>query len=184
LKARLTKTDNDDVNSKVNLRKVATAGMEEIKVLDLFAGENTLWQHFDKKKYYGIELTKGKGNNLNGNNLKAIPGLDLSEFNVIDCDSYGIPIKQIEAIHKNATLRPGTIVIYTAIGGPVSGINKESLRQFNMEAIYKKCKFLLNKESINLFHGYLYTKGIRTVVEYRKRRGVYDKCYGYYKVNT
>lgn len=182
MKAHSIKTDNANVKNKVQLRKLATKDLKEIKVLDLFAGNNVLWSHFDTKKYYGIELAKGKGKNLNADNLKVIPSLDLSKFNVIDCDSYGIPIKQILALYNNNTLQNGTVIIYTAIGNSLSALSKEILKEYNLEKIYKKSKVLLNKKSHDLFYGFLYKKGVRTVFEYEEPSKTFVKKYGFFVV--
>lgn len=85
-------TDNDGLAEKVALRKKAVEGINgPLCVLDLFAGENRIWKHFDLERYYGIEAEKGKGDNLHADNRNIIPLLDLSCFNVIDCDAYGTP---------------------------------------------------------------------------------------------
>ena len=80
-------TDNAKLSEKVHLRKVATSHLNELKVLDLFAGENVLWSYFQCSRYYGVEQQKGKGKNLYADNRKVIPTIDLSGFNVIDIDS-------------------------------------------------------------------------------------------------
>ena len=86
--------------------------------MDLFCGIGnfSLQLAARAKQVCGIEVVKGKGKNLNADNIRVIKSLDLSQFNVIDCDSYGIPLKQIEELYENPTLQDGTIIIYTAIG--------------------------------------------------------------------
>ena len=49
-----------------------------------------LWGGFEKEKYFGIEVQKGRGKNLNADTSRVIDALDLSQYNVMDCDSYGI----------------------------------------------------------------------------------------------
>lgn len=175
------KTDNASVSSKVYLRKEATKHLSELRVLDLFAGENVLWSHFDKAKYYGVEKVKGKGRNLNCENMRVIASLDLSRFNVIDVDSYGIPFNQICALFANRTLRKGTVIIYTAITNKMSQLNKDAIRMFGLEKIYKKCKTLLNGRALEYFYGMLYENGIREVTEYEKKSS-FIKKYGYFVV--
>lgn len=85
-----TKTDNKSVANKVFLRREGTKHLDSLRVLDLYAGNNVLWHNFEKEKYFGIEVKKGKGNNLNTNTRRVIDVLDFSEYNIIDCDSYGI----------------------------------------------------------------------------------------------
>lgn len=182
MKAHSIKTDNANVSHKVQLRTEATKNLDEIKVLDLFAGNNVLWSNFDCKKYYGIEVVKGKGKNLNADNVKVIASLDLSRFNVIDCDSYGIPFKQLEQIFKNRTLQIGTIIIYTAIGNAMSALSKVALEDFGIYNMYKKCKTMFNSMSDELFHAWLYNNGVRTVREYEEESQTFTKKYGYFVI--
>ena len=187
MKALLTnkprkKTDNVNVDHKVYLRKQAVKDLKELKVLDLFAGMNVLWGHFDCDRYYGVEMVKGKGNNLNADNVRVIESLDLSDFNVIDCDSYGIPTKQIEQIYANKTLQRGTIIIYTCIGNAFSGVTTVALKEVGLDKMYKKCKVLFNKLSNELFYVFLYNHGVRRVYEYEEEDSHYIKRYGYFIV--
>ena len=56
-----TYTDNDGLQSKILLRKAAIKGLAEVKVLELFAGDNLIWSNISCSRYYGIEAEKGKG---------------------------------------------------------------------------------------------------------------------------
>ncbi len=181
MRAHSIKTDNAKPASKISLRKMAIEGLDEVKVLDLFAGTNFLWSKIPTDRYYGVELVKGKGRNAEGDNLKIIPSLDLSQFNVIDCDSYGVPDKQIRALYQNPTLTQGTVIIYTAISNKMSGISREVIREYNLAKIYKKSKTLLNGLTLSYFYDLLYKKGVRKVVEY-ETRGHYVKKYGFFIV--
>lgn len=176
-----THTDNSYVQSKINLRRLATKNLKEIKVLDLFAGENKLWSSFKLAKYYGVEKVKGKGKNLNADNIRVIESLDLSRFNVIDVDSYGIPANQIYKIYQNQSLQKGTVIIYTCITNKMSGLNKEIINMFNLGDIYKKCKVILNGYAIDMFYGMLYSLRIYKIVEYNIK-DKFDKHYGYFIV--
>lgn len=88
---RSTKTDNKSIANKIYIRKEAIKNLKQVKVLDLFAGRNVLWNNIKTDKYYGIDLEQNKGRNLTADTSKVFNSLDLSQFNVIDCDSYGIP---------------------------------------------------------------------------------------------
>ncbi len=138
MKAHSIKTDNTNIESKVELRRRAVKGLEEVKVLDLFAGNNVLWSDIKTDRYFGVEREKGKGRNLNADNLKVIPSLDLSQFNVIDLDSYGIPYQQVKALYRNPTLRKGTRIIYTCIGNAMSTMCTECVKDFNLQEFIKK----------------------------------------------
>jgi len=85
--------DNKSIANKVFLRRKATEHLSTLRVLDLFAGNNVLWRNFEKERYYGVELLPDKGVNLNADARQVVDSLDLSDFNVIDCDSYTIPFE-------------------------------------------------------------------------------------------
>ncbi|MDE6401593.1 MAG: hypothetical protein K2L54_03170, partial [Clostridiales bacterium] len=85
-----TKTDNKSIGNKIFIRKQAIADLSTINVLDLFGGNNVLWKNIHTDKYFGIEKQKDKGKNLVADAHKVFDYLDLSQFNVIDVDSYGI----------------------------------------------------------------------------------------------
>lgn len=176
------KTDNSHTKSKINLREEATKNLKELRVLDCFAGRNRLWAGFQKEKYFGIEKEEGKGKNLNVDNLRVLRVLDLSEFNVIDLDSYGIPTEQILQIYKNPTLKKGTVIIYTYIANGFGGLSKALLNMFEVGEIYRKAKYLETKQSGELFHGFLYNLGVRNIQEYRVHRQPFEKYYGFFTV--
>lgn len=186
-KARLIKTahskqtDNHKIKNKIALREMGTAGLRNLRVLDCFAGENVIWSFFDCEKYYGIELEHGKGRNLNADNRKVLPSLDLSQFNVIDLDSYGIPVEQIELIFKNPTLQKGTVVFYTAIGSAMSSLSTSLAKRYGLSRMLKLNKVLFNSLSNDLFKAFLYDNGVRTVFEYTLQEN-FKKEYGFFIV--
>lgn len=182
LKAHSIKTDNANLANKIEIRKIATKDLGSLRVLDCFAGNNKIWQQFCCEKYYGIEKEKGKGKNLYADNKKVIPSLDLSQFNVIDLDSYGIPVSQVQQIFKNPTLQKGTCVLYTCIGNKMSSLNNEILEHFNLKEIYKKSKVMLNGKSKELFYAYLYDLGIRKTIEHQEESRSFSKVYGFFYV--
>lgn len=182
-KVHSIKTDNASVSNKAELRKQATAHLAELRVLDLFAGNNILWGHFKCARYYGVEEVKGKGKNLRANNIRVIESLDLSGFNVIDLDSYGIPFNQLVLLFENSTLAKETVIIYTCISGKMNGLNKKCLEHYGLSGMYRKCKTLLNALSTELFYGWLYDKNIKTVKVQRPTLCTsLDKEYGYFIV--
>lgn len=183
LKTHSIKTDNDHLEWKIKLRSQATQALKQICVLDLFAGENQIWSG-RADVYYGIEHVHGKGKNLWADNMRVIANLDLSRFNVIDCDGYGVPINQIVAIMKNPTIRPGTVIVYTAISNSMSTIAKSVQEHFHLVKLYRKVKTIINRHNIDLFYGFLYDMGVREVWEYCIKPNSFMKKYGYFTVNS
>lgn len=178
----LTKTDNTSIADKVELRKKATEHLPVLKVLDLYAGKNVLWSSFAKERYYGIDIEKGKGKNLCADSKRVIAALDLCDFNVIDCDSYGIPFDTIYKLFNNPTLKEGTVIIYTAITNRLSGTNKECLKMFNLQKIYAKCRNLAASQAMPLFHGMLQKYGVKEIAFYEVKDN-FVKQYGFFVVN-
>jgi hypothetical protein len=176
---RLTKTDNKSVANKVFLRRKATEHLTSLRVLDLYAGNNTLWNNFEKEKYFGIEIVKGKGKNLQANTRRVFDSLDLSLYNVIDCDSYGIAFDIYKKILENKTLKSGTVIIYTAITNAFTQMQSEGIKMFGLSKMFKKCSTLFNEKGIDYFYGMLGNYGI-SEVNYYEVIDAYKKHYGYF----
>lgn len=176
-----TKTDNMSVANKIFLRREATKHLNSLRVLDLYAGNNVLWGNFDKEKYFGIEVQKGKGKNLNSDTRRVIDALDLSQYNVIDCDSYGIAFDIYKKILENKSVQNGTVVMYTAIVNVFTQMHREGMRMFNLNKMYSKCVTLFNPKGIEFFYGMLGNYGIDKVTYYEVKDD-YLKHYGYFTV--
>lgn len=177
------KTDNYEIEDKIYLRREATKNIKEpLRVLDLFAGNNTLWKSFNKERYFGVEKEKGKGKNLNAENEKVIPALDLSGFNVIDLDSYGIPYRQVLQIYKNETLKSGTVIIYTAITNRMSAMCGEAVKKYIGKEVYKKAPSSFNSLNHDLYYGMLYEIGVKKITRYEKKTS-FIKHYGYFTLD-
>lgn len=168
------------MKSKIELRRRATERLPVLRVLDLYAGSNLLWSPFEKEKYFSVDIQKGKGCNLRADSKRIIGGLDLSQFNVIDCDSYGIPFDVMQRLFQNKTLGEGTIIIYTAITNRLSGLNAGCLHMFGVRNIYRKCPSLIAADALDMFYGMLYNNGVRKVTYYETQGG-FTKHYGYFQ---
>lgn len=175
-------TDNDGIDQKVMLRRQAVKSIREpLRVLDLFAGENKIWKCIGTDRYYGIEAEKGKGRNLHADNRAIIPHLDLSAFNVIDCDAYGTPYDQIKLLFDNGTMKSGTVVIYTCITGTLNRLSVKMIKDYGLEDEYRRSRVLYNPYAAEMFHAMLYRYGIRSVTAYHIKKSM-DKEYGYFIV--
>jgi hypothetical protein len=174
-------TDNSSVEKKVALRKAATDGIGPLRVLDLFAGENKIWNCIETERYYGIEKEHGKGKNLHVDNRRVIAALDLSGFNVIDCDAYGIPYEQVEMLFENPTLKSGTVIIFTCITGVLNRLCVRTVNDYGIKKEYKRSRVLYNRYSSDMFFGMLYRHGIRTVHSYTVKDQM-RKEYGWFVV--
>lgn len=174
-------TDNDGIDRKVRLRVEAIKGLAVVNVLDLFAGDNLIWSRIPCQRYYGIEAEKNKGRNLHADNRKIIPHLDLSTFNVVDCDAYGMPYEQIQLLFDNPTLQSGTIIIYTCISGVLNRLCVRMLSDYNLAEQYKRSRVLYNRYSAEMFHAMLHSHGVKQVFCYRTKKSM-SKEYGWFIV--
>lgn len=172
---------NTHFATKRLLRRMATENLDQIRVLDLFAGENALWHNFDLARYYSVEKVKGRGKNIYGDNMKFIPSLDLGQFNVIDLDSYGVPVPQLNSIFENETLKPGTVILFTLIFNGVFRMNKCFQEYYNLNRISKKCSVILHCTMKGLFYDFLYRNGVRRVTQATYLDN-YMKTYGFFVV--
>ena len=184
-KHKYSNIDNTNIRHKVYLRRTATRKLASVNVLDLFAGRGELWKRLNPDTYQGIEIEKGKNPNaIVGDNRLIIPKLDLSKYNVIDCDSYGVPATQIKLLYDNGTLQKSTVIIYTCISNKVS-ITPNVLQQYAgfYGDMYRKAKTLFNGWQSQLFFDYLATLGVERVFEYEYEhaKGA-SKKYGYFIV--
>ena len=177
-----TKTDNKSIANKIFIRKEAIKNLKVIKVLDLFAGRNVLWNNIKTDKYFGIDIEINKGKNLNTDTRKVFDSLDLSEYNVIDCDSYGIAFDLYKKLLTRDDVQDGTIILYTAITNEFTKIQNEAKKEFNFKHFYDKAPSLFNARAIEFFYEFLSLYGIREV-NYYAIRDHFDKHYGYFVVN-
>lgn len=97
------KTDNHYLKDKVRLR--AKYIPDKPFVLDCYAGNGVIWREVQKLMAdtpiirLAIEKEKSKGGfHLAGDNVRFLMSLDLSAYNVIDLDAYGIPYQQIKIL--------------------------------------------------------------------------------------
>lgn len=101
-------TDNSFYSQKITLREEVIKKLgNQINILDCYAGKGKIWSDLIERNrhvkinYLGIEKEKKKNKNITvmeGDNLKYLKALDLSKFNLIDLDAYGIPYDQIYAV--------------------------------------------------------------------------------------
>lgn len=95
------KTDNSYIEEKIDLRISAISEKKSVTVLDCYAGTGKLWTLVKQRtgcniSVVGIEKENGKNKYaLPGDNIKYLKNIDLSKFDIIDLDAYGIPFAQL-----------------------------------------------------------------------------------------
>jgi len=97
--------DNNLLNVKIKLRKEVVDLVDSPRVLDCYAGEGIIWKEIKKAEQKDISVFSidrvGKYRaDWVGNNINFLRTKDLSQFNIIDLDAWGSPVKQIEVLLK------------------------------------------------------------------------------------
>ncbi len=182
MRRQSTKTDNKSIANKIFIRKEAIKNLKEVKVLDLFAGRNVLWNNIHTDKYYGIDITIEKGVNLNADTRKVFDSINLENFNVIDCDSYGIAFDLYKKLLTNKKIKSGTVIIYTLITNEFTKIQNLAKCEFNFKHFYNEAPSLFNARAIKFFYEFIANYGV-TEVNYYSVRDKFDKHYGYFIIN-
>lgn len=90
---------------KVNMRVDSIKSFKEVNILDCFHGEGKLWKAVQKKSTAKINITGIDINDYNNgsilmDSLKFIQTNDLSQYDVIDIDSWGSCIKWLEVLFR------------------------------------------------------------------------------------
>jgi hypothetical protein len=177
------KTDNSYFDEKVQLRLDCIKGNKSISILECFAGTGKLWQSVkckSKVKISIIQIEKEPGKNnmaLPGDNLKYLKSIDLSKFDVIDLDAYGIPIAQLNILFSR---NYKGIVIVTAIQSMLGCLPKKMLYELGYtKEMISKIPTLFNRNGIDKLKKYLYLHGVNHIEGYFIGR----KNYFYFNLN-
>jgi hypothetical protein len=173
------KIENKSVANKVFLRKEATKHLTNLRVLDLFAASNVLWRNFDKERYYGVDILPGKGKNLCADSKQVVKSIDLSDFNVIDCDSFEIPYEICKYLCNNA--KKDTVVIYTVMTNIFTQLPNACIDDLGIREMYKVAPSLFSNNGITYFYDMLANQGVKDI-EYYEHMGKFKKHYGYFLV--
>lgn len=186
-------TDNSNLDTKlrhrIRLVESLRAEGKPVVVLDAYAGEGRIWHLVERETgaldgILSIEKERGKNKTaLVGDNEKLLPGLDLSEYTVIDLDAYGMPFAQTKAILGNPTLRPGTWVLFTFCYWPRgSHMNPELFKDaLGLTLPPGFAKYLVAKILWPAYLSMLAKAKVESVT-FRHFPGSIEKRYGYYKI--
>jgi hypothetical protein len=164
------KTNNDPtaLEKKIQLRvnSIQSIAKDSVRVLECFGGEGVLWREVQKRtdkriSTLAIDQKKYKRFQLQGDSLKVLPSLDISKFDVIDLDSYGIPFD-----HCSIVLSKGfkgivhCTVIQSGMGNLPNGLLEAT--GFSKDMM-KKARTLLSKNGASQFKSWLANNGVKTI---------------------
>ena len=142
-------------------------------------GKNICWRSIDKERYYGVELIEGKGVNLNADAKRVIESVNLSDFNVIDVDSFELPFEVCAKLIKNEQVKSGTVILYTAMTNIFTMLPKVCVNNLKIKELYKIAPSLFNLNAIDYFYDMLGNLGITEVIYY-ELVDKFKKHYGYF----
>jgi len=145
------------------------------KVLDLFHGQGNIWRKIKSKGFnvdvIGIDKKNKSSESIICDNLKILPSLNLNDFDCIDCDSYGVPFKQLEIIFKK---KYHGVLFITFIQSQFGRLPEKLLNELGYTTtMIKKCCSLFNRNGIEKFKEYLFFRGIGQI----QRISVHNKHY-------
>jgi hypothetical protein len=164
IKVTGTKTDNSYLADKVGMR-VKHLPRGPITVLDCFAGTGRIWRGVKRRlpdreiKILGMEKQNYNTFHLPGDNVGWLADMDLSRFNVIDLDAYGVPYDQLRILF--ARKYHGTVFV-TFVQLNVHSMPKGLLLDVGFtEDMYQKSPMLLCTRGFEYFQEWLAIKGLK-----------------------
>lgn len=165
-------TDNSKLIEKVDLRMdiINRIDKDEISILDAFGGNGVVWdfiQRGTRKRLKVLRIDQKddrKGIYLVGDNVKFLQTLDLSQFDIIDLDAYGVPFEQLNILFDRNY--KGNVVC-TVIQRGKGGLSYQFLEELGYtKAMLKKIHTLFSKNPLEKLLGWLNTRGIKEVYGY------------------
>lgn len=101
---KLTDNNRRGMAGKVGLRASLCESLDsrKLRVLDAYAGSGRLWRAVRREVdaqlvVTGVDTRQFRGV-IHKDNRQVIAGVDLSVFDVVDLDSYGVPADQVELV--------------------------------------------------------------------------------------
>jgi hypothetical protein len=158
-------TDNSLLEAKVLLR-VNHLPPGRTTVLDAYGGYGVVWgevaQRTGRKDIHRVGIDKEKRDGLvKGDNRKWMAGLNLSRFQVIDLDAYGVPFDQVQILFK--AKYKGT-VFFTFIQSVMGQIPHGLIRANGITGeMIKESPILFGSIGWSLWLDWLANNGVKTV---------------------
>jgi len=174
------KTDNHYLADKVALRikhSCWPADNKPLRVLDCFGGKGVVWAAVGKTAGKDIERTAIDERidlvqfHIHGDNARVICELNLTEYDVIDLDAYGIPAEQIDLVIKSGFRG---VVFVTAIQTMHGGLPHKLMDDLCFPAAIKElAPSLVARRGWDYLKEWLCSKGVKAIVHRSKGRKHY-----------
>jgi hypothetical protein len=177
------KTDNHYLLEKIDLRVEVLSKVNNPSILECFGGKGLLWDSVRRKSKKEFNLlsiekdpNKNKKAHLTGDSYKFLINMDLSNFNIIDLDAYGIPFKYIDFICRSNF--KGYLII-TSIQTGMGKLPYDLLISLGFtRPMINKTPILFSKNGFEKLKNYLYLVGVKEITGYFINR----KSYFYFKI--
>lgn len=159
-------TDNSFLSDKVMLRLNNLPDKNEINVLDTYAGEGIVWNNVkklsDKKiNIVSIDTKEFKRAFLKGDNVRFLKSINLSEFDVIDLDAFGVPYNQLKSIFGRVS---ECVVFLTFIQSFYGGLPLGLLSDIGYnKTMIRKIPTLFFKKGLKKMKLFLALNGVRKI---------------------
>jgi hypothetical protein len=160
------KTDNSFLVSKIMLR-ARHLPKDPVRVLDCFAGTGLIWNGVIEQTGRDISvlpIDKRKDISrfrLPGDNTRYLRTLDLSLFNVIDLDAYGVPYAQLATVFDRKW--KGTVFV-TFIQTMFGQLPTDLLTAVGFSTIqHEKIPTLLGTRGWQYFAQWMASRGVRRI---------------------
>jgi len=179
----LKQTDNSYIDEKIGLRLevLNLIKKKKVNILECYSGKGVLWDSVKNKTDKEISILKidqkriSESGILIGDNRKYLKCLDLSKYDIIDLDAYGIPFEQLEIIFKKDYVG---YIICTMIQTGMGNLNNGLLAILGFDKkIISQCRVFLSRIALEILCKYLYIRGIQNITGYFIER----KRYFYFK---
>lgn len=158
----MARTDNKYLADKVALR-LNHLPEGKVRVLDCYAGRGIVWSAVRSLtdqpiEVLGIDVRRREGFMFEGDNLAYLKQLDLSRFEVVDLDAYGVPYQQLALLFERGYA--GTIFV-TFIQSQFGELSHGLLLDLGYtQAMIEKCPALLNRQGWTKFKRWLAIRGV------------------------
>lgn len=185
-KVVIKKQDNSNFADKIALRlqECVRISSTSLRVLDCFHGSGKIWSAVSalypgQIELVGIEKERGKSQFtvLEGDNMKFLPVIDLSNFDLIDLDAYGSVSKQLFSVLKNPTFN-GCPVFITEITTFFGTIPSSATKLNGVHHLYKKNKTVFNSLYFPFVFEMFRKLGAKKIKYIRRDKARSRKLYG------
>lgn len=184
--AATKKTDNHFLADKIMMRIKHSSWPKngrKLKVLDCFGGKGVVWGNVEKISGMMVDRIAIDKRidimqfHIHGENSRILTEIDLSEFDVIDLDAYGIPADQIDIVIASGFKG---VVFVTAIQTMNGVLPHKIIDDLKFpKSIKESAQSLVARRGWEYLKEWLFLKGVTEIIHRSKNR----KHYFCFKVN-